>query len=1644
MRFALVSAFIVLLSSHTALAIEPEPLVPDALALSHLDIRSRADGLAVALTTEQVETLRLSLMSPSGSTARAQVVTINPGIGPVSVTLDRPVGKTPDPDLRLLVETVGVRPAKAWITLVAAYHQAPRVYTFGDTTLRPNTSYAPRVVVRSHAAGCHTPPCEVALAGADIDVALLALDQKGKTKPTGISAHATSDPGGSAPLTLTLGDLAPGDYQLVVQVHHPDGDAASSSKVSVVREAKVLMSTDKPIYQPGQKIYIRLLVRETGSGHAAAAAKTTVAVYDAKNNKIFQKKGAASNEGVFATELAIASMVNTGRWRIEATVDGTKVELSAERGSYRPGELVKGTISGRYFFGEPLRKAKVHLSAETFDVSASELVTMDLVLDQTGATSFELRLPDALVGLPMTNGAATVRLVATVTDTAGQTQDGQKTLAVYQQPLQIVAMPEAGNLVPGVTNVVYFVVTTPDGAPAPNAMLTLSGPVSASLKTDSNGIAELRFVPTGATAVNVVAHAPDGSETTATVALAGGDKNVLLRPSDTAPKAGDQVSFEIFVSHAVPHAFLDLIKDGQTIVTLSAPITNGRATIAATLPPELAGTVLAHAYVIGDDMSVHADTRPLVVRMADELNVVVTADKARWKPGEEATLDVAVTDRQGHPVLAALGLWAVDEAVFALSELRPGMEQVFFLLEQEIMRPKVEIHAFEPDAVFIFDRRDGTTVKDPLARSRAASVLSAAAMPTFDHALALDSQTTRAADSSALWNAELVRRARPLKAAVKQWVQDHWREPRGKDIHRALASAGVTIGKTRDAFGVPYRLSVEPADYEVGDAALMSAGPDTTWGTADDLTVDLGLGAALDKVWQWQAKLEEQRWRAQERGGMAWGGVGVGMAGVGAGGGGMGFRGEGGIALEGRAMAPPRDAQPSTAARRVVLTSSSIPTGSETAAPPRVREYFPETLLVEPLLLTDASGHAQLKVPLADSITTWRLSALASTADGRLGSMSRGLEVFQDFFVDIAFPVSLTRGDEVTVPVAVYNYLPSAQTVKLVLAAEGGLEVRGPPTMDVSLAPGEVKGVQVPLSASKVGMGRLTVSAVGAQMSDAVRREVKVEADGFPTTWTENGMLNDKLSLSVTVPPDAIADASTLQIKLFPGMFAQVMDGLEGMLRMPSGCFEQTSSSTFPNILVLQYLRDAKKTKPELEATALGYLQAGWQRLVTFEVPGGGFSWFGQAPANQVLTAYGIMEFHDMNKVYPIDQAVIARTRKWLASQQKSDGSWDPDKAFLHQESWGDMQKSTLLVSAYITWSLAQSRPDRAKLDGSIDKGLDYLRKHLDQATDAYVLDYLGNALAEAAADRTGGDRATLHKVLDKLASLAVRDGDKLHFPTAMRTATYGSGESATIEITALALRAFMRAGEHLDLVKPGLAWLVDKKSELGQWSTTQATVQVLQSMIASLSTAQEPVSGSVAVVVNGEQVATAAYTPDDFDVVRFVDASKSLKAGKNTVELIPSAGLKAMFQATATSYRTWNVWYPKDRAAPEAFHVDVAYDKANLAKNDVVGVTVTVRSNLPGVASMGIIDVAVPPGFEVLGEDLEAAVANKTLQRFSLAGRQIILYVDELRPDQPFQLKYRVRARFPVKASTGASMAYEYYNPDNVGVGVPGTLVVK
>ena len=137
---------------------------------------------------------------------------------------------------------------------------------------------------------------------------------------------------------------------------------------------------------------------------------------------------------------------------------------------------------------------------------------------------------------------------------------------------------------------------------------------------------------------------------------------------------------------------------------------------------------------------------------------------------------------------------------------------------------------------------------------------------------------------------------------------------------------------------------------------------------------------------------------------------------------------------------------------------------------------------------------------------------------------------------------------------------------------------------------------------------------------DSVGRVVNVVPDGFPAVGSFSDMLESRASGSVTLPKDLVPGTLKVRLEVYPTSMADLVKGLDGLLREPYGCFEQTSTSNYPNTLILDYLNQTNQAEPEPRPSGRRKCStAATSRLTSFECPDTpqkikqGFEWFGLA-----------------------------------------------------------------------------------------------------------------------------------------------------------------------------------------------------------------------------------------------------------------------------------------------------------------------------------------------------------------------------------------------------------------------------------------------
>ncbi len=544
----------------------------------------------------------------------------------------------------------------------------------------------------------------------------------GKSLPlyTGkLNARGTVEASFRAPSALT------GTFHVQYSAETPLGSVDYTQQVHLEDEISTLLTTEKPVYQPGQIIHVRALALDRASHEAVAAHKLTFELEDSRGNKIFRQATQTSNFGVASAEFALADEVNLGTWHLRALLNATagaphaaelainidryvlpkfKVSLDfanadqkAKRG-YRPGDHVTGTVRANYFFGKPVDNSTITVAATAPGINGqiSDLVSVKGSTDNDGAYHFDLQLPSYFAGRPLDHGTARVVIEARVKDNAAHSETHAEPITVSESPLLLTAVPESGALIPHLENRVFILASYPDGTPA-TADLTVEWPGNPvqTTATDSSGVAIVQFTDRQESTVQIKATDKEGNHASASIRLDArtGADQILLRTERAIYKVGDRVQLKVFSTRQRGAAYIDVVKDGQTILTRDVDLTNGAAELNVPVTAGMSGTLDCDAYLFGANARPVADHRLLFVQPADELHIETTADAAQYQPGGEARIRFKVTNERGEGVQAALGVQAVDEAVFALAEKQPGFAKVFFYLEQEAMKPRYEIHS---------------------------------------------------------------------------------------------------------------------------------------------------------------------------------------------------------------------------------------------------------------------------------------------------------------------------------------------------------------------------------------------------------------------------------------------------------------------------------------------------------------------------------------------------------------------------------------------------------------------------------------------------------------------------------------------------------------------------------------------------------------------------------------------------------------------------------------------------------------------------------------------------------------------------------------------------------------------------------------
>jgi hypothetical protein len=741
----------------------------------------------------------------------------------------------------------------------------------------------------------------------------------------------------------------------------------------------------------------------------------------------------------------------------------------------------------------------------------------------------------------------------------------------------------------------------------------------------------------------------------------------------------------------------------------------------------------------------------------------------------------------------------------------------------------------------------------------------------------------------------------------------------------------------------------------------------------------------------------------------------------------------------GNALMVQKDSSSVANVRKEPVNTLSLPQRANQASTPRLRQDFPETLVWQPQLVTDARGRGEIKFTVADSITTWRMAVVGSTVDGLIGTATADLRAFQPFFVEHQPPPSLTIGDEIETPVVIRNYQERAASVKVKLAPAPWMQIIGGADQTLSAGAKDSATARIAFKAIAAGSFKQEASAIGKEDGDRISRPVQVRYDGRDIWQTRADLFQRETTLDVTVPNDAIADSTDVELKLYPDLFAHALEGIEGITRRPYGCAEQTTSAGYTNLIVLQYLKRTGRKMPELEKVATRNLEEALARLHSFATSNGGYSYFGGANPDVAVTAYILRFFLEASEFVVVDPEILSSMRRYLAHEQRADGAW----VWAGYSALEKSAEKTANLTGLVARALTMSQPSSVATNQSADdpqqaiaKGLTFLARATRERDNAYTL-----ALYVIACQRAGQAEAA-REAARELLRLGQEEAGALFWDVSDGTPFYGWGRAGRLETTGLVVEALMtisrdqpamKGDEREELERTacrGLLFVVQNKDEYGVWYSTQATVNVLRAIIA-VSTGEdlEPKTTRVMVSVDGSaprmlDVGFNAGGPSLFDLKAFFPQSFASQ-GRHRIVLRAASSRNLSAAVVAHSAVMWNQKDARGISDNGGLRLRVGYDKTELKSGETVVCSVHAERVASAGYGMMMAEIGLPPGVDVDAESLR----RQPLMKYDITPDRVVFYLWPQAGGTDFSFTFRPRLK--INALAQPSLLYDYYNPD-------------
>ena len=319
----------------------------------------------------------------------------------------------------------------------------------------------------------------------------------------------------------------------------------------------------------------------------------------------------------------------------------------------------------------------------------------------------------------------------------------------------------------------------------------------------------------------------------------------------------------------------------------------------------------------------------------------------------------------------------------------------------------------------------------------------------------------------------------------------------------------------------------------------------------------------------------------------------------------------------------------------------------------KANRFKPVVIFMGPYTL-DANGTASHTFTMPQYVGSVRVMVVAGNKDGAYGNTEKAVPVRKPLMLLATLPRVVGPDEYVALPVNIFAMTNNVKNVNVQVKTNGMFELVDGAQKSISFAsPGdEVVNFYLKVK-STTGVGKVSVVATSGSEKANADISIEVRNPNPPQTQVIETVIQPGAEWVGNYQPFGTAgtNKATLEVSSIPPI--NLGERLQYLIHYPYGCIEQTTSGSFPQLFVKDFVQS-----PEIVSRAEQNVKAGIDRLRLFQQPEGGMSyWPGMEDVNHWGTTYaGHFMIEAEKKGYTLPSGFLSQ---WKKFQKKAARSWE-------------------------------------------------------------------------------------------------------------------------------------------------------------------------------------------------------------------------------------------------------------------------------------------------------------------------------------------------------------------------------------------------